>query len=77
MLVLTRKLGESIQIGDSIVVEVAAVQGKRVRIAIQAPDDVEIRRGELESKNERTLTPVTAVSSRQPVLPLAKHMQLR
>lgn len=74
MLVLTRKLGETIQIGDSIVIEVAAVQGKRVRIAIKAPTDVEIRRGELETK---TLTPVKAVVSRNPSLPLAHHLKLR
>lgn len=73
MLVLTRKLGETIQIGDSIVVEVAAIKGNRVRIAIKAPDDVDIRRGELDAK---MLTPVKAVVSGRASLPLVTHLQM-
>lgn len=48
MLVLTRKAGEKILIGDNISVMVVAVQGNRIRIGIDAPGDVKIVRSELE-----------------------------
>lgn len=47
MLVLARKLGESIEIGDGIRVSVVQVKGGRVRIAIDAPREVSVRRSEL------------------------------
>lgn len=47
MLVLTRKVGERIQIGDSIVVTVVRVQNEKVRIGIEAPADVSIFREEV------------------------------
>lgn len=46
MLVLTRKLGEQIRIGDSIVVTVTRVHGNRVGIGIEAPAEVPIERSE-------------------------------
>lgn len=48
MLVLSRKANESIQIGDDITVEIRRVTGNRVTIAINAPREVRILRGELE-----------------------------
>ena len=50
MLVLGRKQGESIRIGDDIEITIAGIQGNRVRLGIQAPDDVRVLRAELESK---------------------------
>ncbi len=47
MLVLTRKRGELIQIDGNILVTVISVQGNRVRLGIEAPDSVSVRRGEL------------------------------
>ena len=47
MLVLTRREGERIALGDDIVVTVVAIQGNKVRIGVSAPNDVAIRRGEL------------------------------
>ena len=47
MLVLTRKRGESIQIGEEVQIQVLSVQGNRVRLGIVAPSDVGVRRGEL------------------------------
>lgn len=46
MLVVTRKEGESIVIGDSIVVSVSSIRGNRVRLAIEAPRNVGIGRSE-------------------------------
>lgn len=48
MLVLSRKSGEKIHVGEEIVVEVKRVTGTRVTIAIQAPRDLRILRGELK-----------------------------
>ena len=47
MLVLTRKPGERLVIGGNIVVTVVSVRGGHVRIGIEAPRDVPIRREEL------------------------------
>ena len=47
MLVLTRKPRQQIMIGDDIVVNVVDVQGDNVRIAIEAPREVKIYRGEI------------------------------
>ena len=47
MLVLTRREGEGIALGDDVVVTVVSVQGNKVRLGISAPDDVKIRRCEL------------------------------
>jgi carbon storage regulator len=47
ILVLTRKAGEKIRIGNDIVVTVLAVEGYRVRVGIAAPADVPILRAEL------------------------------
>lgn len=47
MLVLTRKVDESIVIGDSIVVTVLAIEGEQIKIGINAPRDVPILRREV------------------------------
>jgi len=48
MLVLSRKVGQRIVIGDNITIVVNKVSGNRVTLGIEAPDDVHIMRGELE-----------------------------
>lgn len=48
MLVLSRKAGQKVNIGDDIVIEVRRVSGNRVTIALEAPRDVRILRGELQ-----------------------------
>jgi carbon storage regulator len=47
MLVLTRRVGESLMIGDEIAVTILRLKGNQVRIGITAPKHVSIRRGEL------------------------------
>ncbi len=47
MLILTRKLGESITIGDDVKVTVVEVKGKQVRIGIDAPRSYTIHREEI------------------------------
>ncbi len=50
MLILTRKLGESIAIGDKIRVTLLEVQGKQVKIGVLAPPTVSIHRQEIYEK---------------------------
>jgi carbon storage regulator len=52
MLVLTRKVGEKIHLGDEIVVTVTAVSGQQVRLGIAAPPHVPILRNELVVRAE-------------------------
>ncbi|MEA3417292.1 MAG: carbon storage regulator CsrA [Thermodesulfobacteriota bacterium] len=47
MLILTRKLGESIRIGDNIKITVSDIKGKQIRIGIEAPADVAVHREEV------------------------------
>ncbi len=47
MLVLTRKQGEKIRIGDDVVITVVRTKGKAVRLGIQAPSHVPVLRGEI------------------------------
>jgi carbon storage regulator len=67
MLVLTRKIGEKIHIGDGVVVTVLSVQGQRCRIGIEAPTNIGIRRAELPSdchrKNVLADSPPTDVAA--------------
>ena len=52
MLILQRKAGESVSIGDEIEVSVLSVEAGRVRLAIQAPKSVSILRSELTTAAE-------------------------
>jgi carbon storage regulator len=47
MLVLSRKPGEKLVIGEGITVTVLEIVGRRVRLGVEAPDDVRVLRGEL------------------------------
>ena len=49
MLVLSRREGEKIIIGDSITVTIVRLGGDKIRVGIDAPSDVLILRGELEA----------------------------
>ncbi len=50
MLILTRKLGESITIGDNIKVTVLGVYGRQVRLGVDAPIDIIVHREEIYVK---------------------------
>lgn len=60
MLVLSRKEGERIVIGDNITLVISKVCGNRVTIGIDAPRDVKVVRGELQTE---TGVPMTATVS--------------
>jgi len=50
MLILTRRVGEVLMIGDDVVVTVLASRGNQVRIGIEAPKDTEVHREEIYYK---------------------------
>jgi carbon storage regulator len=57
MLILTRKLGETIAIGDDIVIVIADINGAQVRIGVDAPRHVAVLRQELMEPPERLRQP--------------------
>jgi len=50
MLILTRRIGESVVIGDKISVTVLGVKGNQVRLGVNAPRDVSVHREEIYAK---------------------------
>jgi carbon storage regulator len=67
MLVLTRKLGESIAIDDHIKIVVVQIKGKQVRLGIQAPKETKIHREEvytaIQEQNKESLSTNNAAMS--------------
>jgi carbon storage regulator len=47
MLILTRRVGESLMVGDEVTVTVLGVKGNQVRIGVNAPKDVTVHRQEI------------------------------
>jgi carbon storage regulator len=57
MLILTRRLGERILIGNDIEVQIMQVNGTQVRVGIKAPNTVSIDREEIRMRKDHGLTP--------------------
>lgn len=55
MLILTRRVGESIKIGDNVVVTVLNKSGNQVKIGIEAPKSVNVVRTELLAPNAESI----------------------
>ena len=53
MLILTRRVGETLMIGDDVTVTVLGVKGNQVRIGVNAPRDVSVHREEIYDRIKR------------------------
>jgi carbon storage regulator len=53
MLILTRRVGETLMVGDDVTVTVLGVKGNQVRIGINAPKDVAVHREEIYERIKR------------------------
>ena len=80
MLVLTRRVSQSIVIGNDVVVTVLEVRGDQVRIGVSAPRDVDVHReevfAELQEANRSAASPSKdAVAALGALLPVAEPEQ--
>jgi carbon storage regulator len=68
MLILTRRVGETLMIGDEVTVTVLGVKGNQVRIGVNAPKDIAVHREEIYEriKREQDGTGNTVAASPQP-----------
>lgn len=68
MLILTRRVGETVMIGDDVAVTVLRVKGNQVRIGVNAPKHVSVQREEIfERMKLETGDPGTASAGEEPV----------
>jgi len=63
MLVLTRKVGENIIIGDNIRVTIVSIDGGKVRIGIEAPRDVTVDRQEIYERRKAAVSPAALAAT--------------
>ena len=50
MLILTRRVGESLIIGDDIVINILSVKGNQIRIGVNAPKEISVHREEIYNR---------------------------
>ncbi|QDS95224.1 Carbon storage regulator [Roseimaritima multifibrata] len=76
MLVLSRKEGERLVIGDNVTITVNRINGNRVTLGIEAPREVRIVRGELDKRESASETQNAAASKQNPAEPTREEAQM-
>ncbi len=64
MLILTRRIGETLMIGDDVTVTVLGVKGNQVRVGVSAPKSVAVHREEIYERIQREQNQPTPIKSR-------------
>ncbi len=57
MLILTRRVGETLMVGDDVTITVLGVKGNQVRIGVNAPKDVAVHREEIYQRIKKEQDP--------------------
>jgi carbon storage regulator len=73
VLILTRRVGESVMIGDEVAVTVLRVKGNQVRLGVNAPKSISVQREEIFQRIKReagqSTQPVEGVEAQEPAEP--------
>jgi len=72
MLILTRRIGESLMIGDQTKVTVLGVQGNQVRVGVDAPKDIAVHREEVYQRIKEDEASEAARADAAPTAPKAR-----
>ena len=62
MLILTRRVGESLMIGDDVTITVLGVKGNQVRVGVKAPKEVAVHREEILNRIEEAIAEKESLS---------------
>ena len=67
MLILTRRVGETVMIGDSVTVTILGVKGNQVRVGVNAPKEIAVHREEIYERIKREEQAAGGTAVRRPI----------